>query len=284
MAKVFKAIVRATVPRAVRNSLRSPSRFAEWLCDSARFSLGTTSALRVLPDWSIVCHPQAYRVIYQSQVVDQAQREEFLSFVSHCSNKMFLFDIGAHFGVFSLAAAHFGGRAIAIDPSPTATRMIKLQAALNGLTSNIQVIMGAVSDANGMTEMLSSGVFSYGYFKVTRGRSRRELTQVNTMTIDRMVQKFGAPTHIKVDVEGHELAVLRGARATLNESPPLLFLELHNQMVASEGLNPGFALDELTQCGYATFGLDGSPITPRVILESPITRIVAKPRILSATR
>ena len=280
---MFKDIVRATVPRRVRNSLRSPSKLAEWVWDSARFSFGTKSTLEVLPNWSIVCHPQAYRVIYQAQVADQDQREEFLSFVSHCSERMFLFDIGAHFGVFSLAAAHFGGRAIAVDPSPTATRMIKLQAVNNRLTSKIQVIRGAASDADGVMEMLTAGVFSYGYFKVCRERPRRELTRVNAITIDHMVREYGTPTHIKIDVEGHELAVIRGSRATLRDSSPTLFVELHNAMVASEGLDPSCTLDELAALGYGTFGLDGKLINRRVILESPITRIVAKPAIFSAT-
>jgi hypothetical protein len=78
-----RSIVRAAVPRAVRNTLRSPSRLAEWLRDSARFSLGFKESLSVLPDWPIACHPRAHRSYYQAQVADKAQREEFVSFVSH---------------------------------------------------------------------------------------------------------------------------------------------------------------------------------------------------------
>jgi len=189
---------------------------------------------------------------------------------------MFLFDIGAHFGIFSLAAAHFGGRAVAVDASPTATRMIEIQNRVNGLESKVRVIRAAVSDAGGVMEMLSSGVFSYGYFKVAGGRSKSELTRVKAVTIDEMADKFGGPTHIKVDVEGHELAVLRGARATLSHSSPVLFLELHNEMVISEGRNPGDVLDELAHLGYAMFGLDGQLVSRDAVLERPISRIVAK--------
>lgn len=275
-SEMFKTIVRAVVPRLVRNSLRSPSKLAEWLWDSTRFSLGSTKTLDVLPNWSVVCHPEAYRVFNQAQIADPAQRDEFLNFVSHCSDRMFLFDIGAHFGIFSLAAAHFGGKAVAVDPSPTATRMIARESTVNALESKVQVVCAAVSDASGVTEMLSSGVFSYGYFTFARGRSKRELTRVKAMTIDQMVEEFGVPTHIKVDVEGHELAVLRGASATLRRSSPVLFLELHNEMVASDGRHPGDALDELVHLGYATFGPDGRPVNRAAILEKPIIRIVAQ--------
>ena len=49
--------------------------------------------------------------------------EELDSFIAHCRRGMVLFDVGAHFGVFSLAALHYGGPdaiAVAVDPSPAA--------------------------------------------------------------------------------------------------------------------------------------------------------------------
>jgi FkbM family methyltransferase len=152
---------------------------------------------------------------------------------------------------------------------------LEIQTKLNGLQSKVKVVRAAVSDAGGVMEMLSSWLFSYGYFKVARGRSRRELTPVDAVTVDDMVEKFGVPTHIKVDVEGHELAVLHGARETLRRHSPVLFLELHNEMVASDERNPGDILDELAHLGYTTFDLDGKPVNPGTVLEKPICRIVA---------
>jgi FkbM family methyltransferase len=189
---------------------------------------------------------------------------------------MFLFDIGAHFGVFSLAAAHFGGKAIAVDPSPAAERMIAIQAALNGCTNSIQILRAAVSDANGVIGMLSAGVFTYGFCKVAAGRSKHELTKTPSITIDQMVRQFGAPTHIKIDVEGHEAAVLRGAKYALRQFSPVLFLELHNEMVRFEGGDPNAALDELAEAGYSSFALNGDAIDRRAILEKPIIRVVAR--------
>jgi len=188
---------------------------------------------------------------------------------------MFLFDIGAHFGVFSLAATHFGGRAVAVDPSPTATRMIQIQAALNGCAASMQIVRAAVSDVSGVMNLLDAGVFGDGFFKVTKGRSNRELTQSRAVTIDQMVSQFGVPTHIKVDVEGHEAAVLRGARNTLRNYSPLLFLELHTEMILSEAGDPNSSLDELSDLGYATFALNGETIARSAILDQPIIRIIA---------
>jgi FkbM family methyltransferase len=277
-SELLKSVIRAAIPRPMRNWLRSPSKSAAWLWDFATFSLGVTKTLALLPDWSIVCHPHAYKVIYQAQVADPEQAEEFQNFLSHCARKMFLFDIGAHFGVFSLAAAHFGGRAIALDPSPIATRMIATEAALNKCTQDIQIVQAAASDAVGAMDMLSSGVFSDGYFQVANGRSASELEQTQAITVDQLTLQHGAPTHLKIDVEGHEAAVLRGARTTLSQSSPLLFLELHNEIVSREGGNPNSALDEIARLGYSTFALNGDPAGRASILEKPIVRIFAARR------
>jgi FkbM family methyltransferase len=269
-------VIRAVVPRIVRNWVRSPSRSFEWLWDSARFWLGSTEILRLSPEWSIVCHPRAYKVGYQAQISDPEQRDEFHSFMSHCRPDMLLFDIGAHFGMFSLAAAHFGGRAIAVDPSKAAVRMIGIQTNLNQCAERIQAVLAAVSEANGIMGLLSSGVYSNGYLRVAKGRSTRELTSVPTVTIDHLVERYGSPTHLKIDVEGHETAVLRGGRIALTRTSPLVFLELHNEMVASEGGDPSSALQELIALGYHTFSSRGKSIDAHEILERPIIRVVAR--------
>lgn len=272
---LFKSAIRATVPRPLRNWLRSPSRSTQWLWDASRFYLGTTQTLHFPPNWTLICHPRAHRVAYQAQIADAEQSEEFENFLLKCSDSMFLLDIGAHFGVFSLAAAHFGGKAVAIDPSPIATRMIARQSALNGLTDRIRIIQAAVSDEIGAVGMLSSGVFSDGYFKIAQGRAKRELTRTQATTIDQLASEHGTPTHIKIDVEGQEAAVLRGGQKTLIQSSPILFLELHNEMVIAEGGDPSLALDELTQLRYETFALGGNSLGRDAILQRPLIRIVA---------
>jgi len=62
------------------------------------------------------------------------------------------------------------------------------------------------------------------------------------------------PTHVKIDVEGFEESVLRGGRRLLqSESAPLLFLELHNDMIRAGGRRPEAVLDLVDEFGYQTF-------------------------------
>ena len=250
----------------------------EWLWDSLCFSVGTTKELALLPGWPLVCHPRVYKVFLRSQLTDPQQSAEFRNFVRHCDRSMCLFDIGASFGAFSLVAAHFGGTAIAVDPSPIATRLIRLETQLNGYEKNIQIVEACVSDTVGETEMLSSGVYSDGYFRMTRKRSSSELTKTRAVTIDQLADQFGPPTHIKIDVEGYEVAVLRGAKRTLAHLAPLLFLELHNEMIRSEGSDPSHVLDDLEEMRYEMFSIDGVKIDRSATLQKPICHMVGRYR------
>jgi len=57
----------------MRNWLRAPSKSIAWLWDSAQFSLGVTRKLALAPDWTLICHPYAYKVTYRDQVSDSDQ-------------------------------------------------------------------------------------------------------------------------------------------------------------------------------------------------------------------
>ena len=264
------------MPRSARNWLRSPQKSMEWLWDSLSFSVGATKELTLLPDWRVICHPRVYKVFSFSQLTDPEQSEEFRNFVRYCGPSMRLFDIGASYGAFSLVAAHFGGTSIAVEPSPIATRFISVECQLNGFEKNIQVVEACAGEVIGEVEMLSSGVFSDGYFRMTSGRSSRELTKMKAVTIDRLAEQFGAPTHIKIDVEGYEAAVLRGAKRTIANFSPLLFLELHNEMIRADGDDPASVLDDLAEMKYEELSINGVNADRDRILRMPICRLVAR--------
>src|ERR1700730_9591820 len=113
----------------------------------------------------------------------------------------------------------------------------------------------------------SSGVFSDGYYRMTRQRSSNELTKTRAVTIDQLADQFGPPTHIKIDVEGYEAAVVRGAKRTLTRWAPLLFLELHNEMIRSEGGDPSCVLGDLAEMGYEMFSVGSVKIERSAILQ-----------------
>ena len=123
-SEALKTAIRSLVPRAVRNSLRSPAKALNWLSQSVQFGLGVTKQMRVSEDLILRCHPLAFQSAQRAQIGDPEQSAEFRQFVTYCGPEMFLFDIGASFGIFSLACAGLGGKALAVDPSHTAAKMI----------------------------------------------------------------------------------------------------------------------------------------------------------------
>jgi FkbM family methyltransferase len=278
LSQKTEQLIRTILPREARNWLRSPTKSIEWLWDSICFSVGVKKELTLLPGWALVCHPRVYKRFLQDQLTDPEQSAEFFSFATYCNSQMSLFDIGASYGVFSLTAAHFGGKAIAVEPSPIATRLLGVQAGLNGLTESIRILESCVSDTSGELDMLNAGIYSDGYFKIDKKRSSSELTKTRSVTVDQLSDQFGPPTHIKIDVEGHEGAVVIGARKTLNNYSPVLFFELHSDMIRADGNDPNSVLDALAEFNYEMYSIDGAKIDRAAILKLPICRLIGKRR------
>jgi FkbM family methyltransferase len=236
------------------------------------------------PGWSLICHPAAYRCAYFAQKNDPEQIAEFDGFIDNSSPGMILFDVGAHFGLFSFASLHYGGseaRAIAIDPSPTAVRFLTMQAKLNRIDDRLQVFQASVGDQLGRQKMISVGILASGYYVApTEGHPLSELSETRSVTLDSIADELKVnPTHIKIDVEGYEDAVLRGGQKIFSQTPaPIIFLEVHNQIVRELGGNPAETLTLLRDYGYQTFTSTGIPLSEDEILNKPLTRIIARKR------
>jgi FkbM family methyltransferase len=277
-------VARALIPRPLRNWLRRPGRSLAWSRDHVAHLLGLDPTVELRPGWTLRCHPAAWRLAFAAQRHDPEQVEELDAFVRACTPGMTLVDAGAHFGVFSLAALHFGGpdaTAVAVDPAPSAVRMLRVEARLNGVADRLRIVRAAVASRDGRLELVDAGVPSAGYFvRPESGHPTRERTSVAAVTIDSLCRRHALrATHLKLDVEGFEADALRGAAATLGgPAPPLVFVELHNEIVARNGGEPGGTLDLLERFGYEMRDAGGRPLDRAAILRRPLIRIVARPR------
>jgi FkbM family methyltransferase len=283
-AQALKPLARALLPRGVRNWLRSPRKSLAWGWHAARFHLGARRRVEVRPGWPLVCHPLAYRLAYRAQCDDPDQAAEFDGFITACRPGMVLFDLGAHFGLFSLAALHYGGpsaRAVAVDASPTAAEMVRTQARLNGVEDRLDVVRACVCDQVGSRPMVAAGVLADGYFTAPQSdHTARELTATPATTLDHLAAYSGlTPTHVKIDVEGFEGEVLRGGRSVLTgRTAPMLFLELHVQILRQRGLDAVAVLDQLEELNYRPLDVSGTPLNRAAALLRPVVRLVAVKR------
>ena len=70
-----------------------------------------------------------------------------------------------------------------------------------------------------------------------------------------------APDVIKVDTEGAELLVLKGARQTLTRYRPMIFLSVHPSHLQAMGQSTGELEDLLAELDYEVRATDDSPVS-----------------------
>ncbi len=140
-----------------------------------------------------------------------------------------VFDIGANVGVLSAVFASLGARVVALEPNADCARHIQLSYA----DQRIEVIQAAVGAKNGLAVLNVSderdvrSSISDDWMKTMGGQdesyrgiwSRQNV--VPMLTLDTLIEHFGMPQFIKIDVEGFEERVLSG----LSAQPPLISFE-----------------------------------------------------------
>lgn len=129
-------------------------------------------------------------------------------------------DIGAYTGIYAIKAALSGAQAWAFEPNRTVFDRLKLNAANNNV--NLTAINVGVGSKIG-TEKLnikfpftSAGNFCNG--------DETGVEEVNIITIDSL--NLTDVTAIKIDVEGYECEVLKGAIETINRCKPIIITEI----------------------------------------------------------
>jgi len=148
-------------------------------------------------------------------------------------------DIGANVGAYTLLLGHWvggDGTVFAFEPSPAAFDGLSRHIELNGLCGVVRPLRTAVGAQEGAAPLrvdVASGESRLvGPTECapaeTRGRAPATIATPVT-TIDRFCARERIqPSFVKIDVEGWELDVLRGARETIRRASALaLFVELH---------------------------------------------------------
>jgi FkbM family methyltransferase len=99
--------------------------------------------------------------------------------------------------------------------------------------------------------------------QISDSRGDPEYITVEVSTLDAEMGEI-APSVVKIDVEGAELAVLEGARSVLAEARPVVIFEHVRDTAELHGVAPGAPWDLLTDLGYEIFSATG---------EGPVTRV-----------
>jgi FkbM family methyltransferase len=137
-------------------------------------------------------------------------------------------DIGANIGFFSVFLGRHcpRGRVIAFEPSRANVAHLRRNLALNAL-SNVEVEPIGVYDRTGVLELHYTSKHPGGSFFAESAIDAGELESIEVTSIDEWAERVGLERLdlVKLDVEGSELRVLRGAEKTLRRFKPALFVE-----------------------------------------------------------
>jgi FkbM family methyltransferase len=135
-----------------------------------------------------------------------------------------VFDIGAQQGVYAALAARAGATVICAEPEPRNFGLLRDNLERNGLTGKL--FDAAISDAEGEGVLLRSPDNSGGH-SLHAAAGLSDGAKVRRITLETLARQAGCePTLLKIDVEGHVLAVLRSGLALLGRCRPRIVLEL----------------------------------------------------------
>jgi len=171
-------------------------------------------------------------------------------------------DVGGYAGVTAQWFARRADRVIVFEPLPDSAANIKEVLRVRGLT-NVSVHELAISDHSGTAEL---HVHEHkGHNSLGRTNSSRCLysLQVPTTTLDAFAKEhaIGYVDFLKVDVEGFELEVFRGAAQLLASTRiGAILFESSASTVASIGKTTAAVHDLLTSYAYVVTDLDGSRV------------------------
>lgn len=164
-------------------------------------------------------------------------------------------DIGANVGYFTLVAATAlanRGQIIAFEPGKNAYARLTENLSLNAYL-NIKTFPVAVTDREGEAVLHLSGDIadsSASLYPAGQTQARHEVCR--TVALDHFLEAEGLrpPDLIKLDAEGAELAVLKGAQGLISATPPLLLMEMEEKNLLAAGASKSAIQAFLKDYGY----------------------------------
>lgn len=174
---------------------------------------------------------------------------------------MTFYDVGSHYGYFSLLASSLvgpNGHVFAFEPTATTYEVLTENAAR---CDNITCCKVAAYRTSGPLAFIEQGVgrsslnFVIGEaYQADPTDDAARQTTVPAVKLDDFAQQHGAPDFLKIDTEGAEIPVLEGMTETLDRHHPTIVLEMGDHVCSSTGNGLSRRnVDFLLEHGYEVF-------------------------------
>jgi FkbM family methyltransferase len=167
-----------------------------------------------------------------------------------------MIDVGANVGEYSALAADIVGRrghVYAFEPAPdnVASLCERFRS-----RSNVTVVEAAVSDRAGTSTFFLDRARStrHSLAPANVGKAGRSVV-VTQVTLDDYCDRLSRLDVVKIDAQGAESHIIRGARRLLTTFRPTIVLELWPRGLESFGASADTVLAALRVCGYSVYRL-----------------------------
>lgn len=178
------------------------------------------------------------------------------------------YDIGANSGYYGIMAAYLGRgkiKCFSFEPQIEYFNCLKESICLNRFEDVAVLFNLALSDEDGEADIYG---FGSGASLEKQFLDSNDLLakRIKIKKLDNLVseENLGKPDFIKIDVEGHELNVLRGAESTIKNSLPIMFIEIAYSL---KGIGRNFisknydkTFDSIEGLGYEIFCQDNGKL------------------------
>ena len=163
-------------------------------------------------------------------------------------------DVGANIGFYVCLARHAGRHAVAIEPQPKNLKLLYKNLRANGY-DDVEVVQQGVSDKPGTAMLYGPSGTGASVIPGWAHQHTGYHSVISLTTLDILLEsRFpGKKLLIKIDVEGAEYLVLKGAATTLARRPqPLWMMEICLEEYHPQGLNPDYlaTFEKFWEHGY----------------------------------
>lgn len=177
-------------------------------------------------------------------------------------------DVGANVGWYTMriAKAFPSKRIFAVEPATATFRQLQANVDLNAL-KNVVSLQCALSEIVGSGFLVSETGSSVANHLLESAAKASTLSyepeSVRLTTLDILCdeQKI-TPAFVKADIEGAELALLRGGAATIVSRRPVIICELLRKWSARFGYHPNEVLNFLAKFGYSCWAIEENGVSP----------------------
>jgi FkbM family methyltransferase len=180
------------------------------------------------------------------------------------TNARCILDVGANIGLYAIRFAKRFERArvYAFEPMPTSHAFLQRNVAANSVGDRVSCFNYGLSETSGTVDFfISPAAGTNASLLNVAGAQDAQRVVGLTLTMDQWTsnQKV-VPDFIKCDVEGAELLVFRGGRATLAQHQPVVFAELLRKWSKPFGYHPNDMLVFFAELGYLCFAVGESGV------------------------